>query len=612
MNKFVKYQLNLKKILLFSLLLILVPTIAIQNCFFYYTAEKSSTKFQEQLASEVSARVYEKVLQFFEVSQLVIKYNAEQFSIGILDTNFPKEIQKNFLLQLKQQPMLTFLSIGTANGEYFAASRPPLGDDKTLRILQSTIKENRVMYLYRVEEDNKLTNIMSVGNPNFDARIRPWFKTAVEVNKPAWYNAYRYAINDPKGAYNAMGIGMATPLYNNSKEFLGVLTADVSLVQLSNLLANITKDNGGIAFLFDEEGYLLATSSLEKQYELIGDKTVRIKAIESTNSLISSASKIILNNKNNSQVKTVKVLNKENYLLYSWQYTLPDGPTITIASMLPKSQFDEPFRNIFINIILFSIIILTLGFILSMFISNWVSRPLVELGIWATKLGRGEWEETKHQDSLISEVESLSSSLQFMADNIKHNTINLENEVTKRTQELQQLNSKLEKLSNTDGLTAIANRRFFDEIIIQEVSRAKRKKVPLGLIIMDIDYFKKYNDLYGHQAGDNCLIVFANTIKENLKRKSDFIARYGREEFVVIVPDSNKENILEFANILREKISNLNIQHELSEFGKITASFGVASIIPNEDTSEIELISLADKALYKAKENGRNKVEFLS
>lgn len=273
---------------------------------------------------------------------------------------------------------------------------------------------------------------------------------------------------------------------------------------------------------------------------------------------------------------------------------------------------NEPFRNIFINIILFSIIILTLGFILSMFISNWVSRPLVELGIWATKLGRGEWEETKHQDSLISEVESLSSSLQFMADNIKHNTINLENEVTKRTQELQQLNSKLEKLSNTDGLTAIANRRFFDEIIIQEVSRAKRKKVPLGLIIMDIDYFKKYNDLYGHQAGDNCLIVFANTIKENLKRKSDFIARYGGEEFVVIVPDSNKENILEFANILREKISNLNIQHELSEFGKITASFGVASIIPNEDTSEIELISLADKALYKAKENGRNKVEFLS
>ena len=117
--------------------------------------------------------------------------------------------------------MLTFLSIGTANGEYYAASRPPLGEDKTLRILQSTIKEDRVMYLYRVDEDNKLTNLMSVGNPNFDARTRPWFKTAVELNKPCWYNAYRYAINDPKGAYNAMGIGMAAPLYNNAKEFFG-------------------------------------------------------------------------------------------------------------------------------------------------------------------------------------------------------------------------------------------------------------------------------------------------------------------------------------------------------------------------------------------------------
>ena len=222
-----------------------------------------------------------------------------------------------------------------------------------------------------------------------------------------------------------------------------------------------------------------------------------------------------------------------------------------------------------------------------MFISNWVSRPLVELGIWATKLGRGEWEETKHQDSLISEVESLSSSLQFMADNIKHNTINLENEVTKRTQELQQLNSKLEKLSNTDGLTAIANRRFFDEIIIQEVSRAKRKKVPLGLIIMDIDYFKKYNDLYGHQAGDNCLIVFANTIKENLKRKSDFIARYGGEEFAIVWGDVSLKESLKIAQHLMQNISNLKIPNHLSPIGPyLTVSMDLSIITPTKNSNE--------------------------
>lgn len=610
MNKFMKYQINLKKLLLISLLLILIPTITIETWFLYYTAEKSSTKFQEQLASEISARVYEKVLQFFEVSRLVVNYNKEQFSAGMLDTNHPKEVQKNFLLQLKQQPILTFLSIGTANGEYFAASRPPLGDDKTLRILQSTIKENRIMYLYRVDEDNKLTNLMSVGNPNFDARTRPWFKTAVNTNKHSWYNAYRYAIDDPKGSYNAMGIGMAAPLYNNSKEFIGVITADVSLVQLSSFLANITKDNGGIAFLFDEEGYLLATSSLEKQYELIGNKTVRIKAIESTNPLISNATKIILNDKNNSKSRIVETSNKDNYLLDSWQYTLPDGPTITIANMLPRSQFSEPTRNLFINIFLFSATILTLGFILSIFISNWVSQPLVELGIWATKLGHGKWEETKHQDSLISEVESLSNSLQFMANNIKYNTVNLENEVTKRTQELQQLNKKLEKLSNTDGLTSIANRRYFDEIIVQEVSRAKRKKEYLGLMIIDVDYFKKYNDFYGHQAGDNCLIVFANTIRENLHRQCDFVARYGGEEFVVIVSDCDKKNILNLANILKEKILDLKLPHELSEFGYITASFGTTAIIPDENNNHIQIINIADKALYKAKESGRNCVVF--
>lgn len=612
MDKQKKYQINLRTLLIMVLLLVLIPTLLVQAYFSYYTAEKSSTQFQKQLASEVSARVYDKVLQFFEVSRLVVNYNAEQFSAGILNTSSPKEIQDNFILQLKQQPLLTFLSIGTANGEYFAASRPPLGEDKNLRILQATIKDNRIMYLYHLDNDNKQTTLISEGNPNFDARTRPWFKTAVGLNQPRWYGAYRYAINDPTGAYNAMGIGMASPLYNDKKEFVGVLTADVSLVQLSNLLSNITKKSGGVAFLFDEEGYLLATSSHEKQYELIGDKTVRIKAVESTNPLISNASKMILNDKNNFHNKSIEVVNKESYLVDSWQYQLPDGPIITIANMLPKSQFNEPSRNLLINIIVFSILILALSFILSIFISNWISKPLVNLGLWATKLGKGKWEDAQQQNSIISEVESLSDSLEFMANSIKYHTQDLENEVAKRTIELQQLNIQLEKLSNTDGLTGIANRRSFDEILTQEISRAQRKKVPLGLILIDVDYFKKYNDFYGHQAGDACLSTVANTIKENLRRKSDFVARYGGEEFMVIVPDCNETDLVQLAEILREKISNLNLVHELSDFGHVTASFGVSLIIPTETNQDIQLINSADKALYKAKDNGRNCVKFES
>ena len=159
---------------------------------------------------------------------------------------------------------------------------------------------------------------MSPGNSHFDARTGPWFKAALGYNSARWYPAYRYAIADPNGAYDALGIGMAAPLYDGTGNFVGVVTADVALVQLSSLLASITKDLGGTAFLFDEGGDLLATSTLEQVYELKGEETVRTKAINSPNSLIRTASKVI-GEKNEPRGRTVRTVNGESYLLDWWQ-----------------------------------------------------------------------------------------------------------------------------------------------------------------------------------------------------------------------------------------------------------------------------------------------------
>lgn len=603
-----KHRMKLQRLLLAALLFILLPAVGIQAWFSYLTAQDSSVKFQEQLASEVSARIFDKVLQFFEVPRLVVRYNAEQFLAGTLDITKPQEIQRHFVLQLGQQPMLTFLSMGNAEGEYFAASRPPLGEDKTLRILQAIKADGRVMSLYSVNALGQRGELISHGNPHFDARLRPWFKTAVDFNSPRWYSAYRYVISDPQRAYDTMGIGMAAPLYDANNDFVGVVTADVALVQLSELLATITKGYGGVAFLFDEQGDLLATSALDQPYELQGEETLRIKAANSPNPFISAATQII-NEKTSPRGRALKSVNRESYLLDWWQYTLPEGPTITIASMLPKSEFDAPTRNLFLNVILFSTAILLLSLILSFFLSKWIAKPLIELGEWATKLGRGEWDEAKHRDSPIAEVESLSKALQFMAQSVKYHTDNLEKEVAIRTADLERLNTELAKLSNTDGLSGLANRRYFDEILKQEISRARRYKESLALIMLDIDHFKKYNDLYGHQAGDDCIIRVANVLKSNVRRPSDLAARYGGEEFVVIASHCDAEDASALTEILRQKIEQLALPHELSEMGIVSASFGVAVVIPDEHCTSELLIGIADKALYKAKEHGRNRIE---
>ena len=603
-----KYQIKLRSLLVAALLLVLLPVVVIEAWFSYHTAQKSSAKFQAQLASEVSAQVFDKVWQFFEVPSRVVRYNSEQFRVGTLDVNKPADMQRNFLLQLDQQPLLTFLSMGTAQGEYFSASRPPLGEDRALRLLEATQADGRLMSLYRVSDLNQRGALISSGNTYFDARTRPWFKVAVGYNSARWYPVYRYVINDSQGAYDAVGIGMSAPLYNPQGLFVGVATADVALVQLSQLLGSISKDLGGTAFLFDEGGDLLATSTLESLYELKGNATVRVKAMGSPNPVIRAATAAIRAS-TESRGRTVRVIDGESYLLDWRLHTLPDGPTITVANILPQRQFDAPSRDLLLNIVLFSVGVVGVCLILALALSQWIAGPLVELGRWATHLGRGDGSGAQHRTSPIAEVESLTSALQLMADSVNYHTDHLEQEVAARTAELELANRTLATLSITDGLTGVANRRYFDEVLAQEVERTRRLQQPLALIFLDVDEFKKYNDHYGHLAGDQCLIQVANCLKSNTRRSSDLAARYGGEEFAVIAAHSNAHDALALAEVLRSKIEQLGLAHGSSPLGVVTASLGLAVFIPDDDHGATQLIQMADEALYRAKKQGRNRVE---
>jgi len=165
----------------------------------------------------------------------------------------------------------------------------------------------------------------------------------------------------------------------------------------------------------------------------------------------------------------------------------------------------------------------------------------------------------------------------------------------------------LSNLAIHDGLTGIYNRRYFDETLAREWKRTKREKSPLSLIMLDIDYFKKYNDTYGHQAGDGCLIKVATAISGALRRPADMAARYGGEEFAVILPNFELENATQFGETIRAKIEALKIEHRQSDVNPfITASLGLACIVPSSKSSPRELIEAADKALYSAKNNSRN------
>jgi diguanylate cyclase (GGDEF)-like protein len=215
---------------------------------------------------------------------------------------------------------------------------------------------------------------------------------------------------------------------------------------------------------------------------------------------------------------------------------------------------------------------------------------------------------------------------EVMTAQLKEMNVNLDQLVKKRTEdlekskqkiedqkaELEKINQVLHLLSLKDPLTNLWNRRHFDRAIHLEWRRSLRHKRPISLLIVDIDHFKKYNDGYGHTAGDACLVQIAQAITDSFRRASDLVVRYGGEEFVVLLPDLEKNDAINMALLLQKNIEDLNIPHHYSPVNRyVTVSIGVTSTIADTNCSPHDLFLAADKALYQAKAAGKNQVNSL-
>lgn len=177
-------------------------------------------------------------------------------------------------------------------------------------------------------------------------------------------------------------------------------------------------------------------------------------------------------------------------------------------------------------------------------------------------------------------------------------------------EELLRLRIELERLSLTDGLTGISNRRMFDQRLEAEWNDSKRNRKPLSLIILDIDYFKQYNDFYGHVGGDECLKSFASVLKSVARRPRDVVARFGGEEFTLLLPETDEATARKIAEECASAIARLQIPHEKSRISPfVTASIGVETAVADAETSSLHFVEEVDRMLYTAKHNGRNRIE---
>ncbi len=214
---------------------------------------------------------------------------------------------------------------------------------------------------------------------------------------------------------------------------------------------------------------------------------------------------------------------------------------------------------------------------------------------------------TAHTDTAAEEAGLALGAVDFISKPLRPSIVRarVKTQVTLKRQ-----SDALRELVYLDGLTGVHNRRYFDERFDLECRRAERSGAPVSLAMIDVDHFKRYNDHYGHQRGDDCLRLVARSLRESLRRPADLVARYGGEEFVCVLPETDLAGAQGLCTLIEQRIRELAIEHAMSPHDAriVTVSIGVCTKSPQATASAVELLAMADRQLYEAKTSGRARV----
>lgn len=245
--------------------------------------------------------------------------------------------------------------------------------------------------------------------------------------------------------------------------------------------------------------------------------------------------------------------------------------------------------------------------------ANSSTGQLIFAALYSLLLAKTFSESLEYRTVMNEKLAEMNDNLDILVAQRTRELTAANDKVEQQNFELELINHELQRLSLRDPLTELWNRRKYDETIHLEWNRCLRQQKPISLLFIDVDYFKNYNDMYGHVAGDGTLIKIGDTLRSALSRPTDMVVRYGGEEFIVLLSETDQAEAIHNANRLGEKIENLAIPHAQSQIKDcITVSIGVATLLPDQMIDPDDLIKIADKALYQAKSQGRNQVVYLA
>ena len=445
---------------------------------------------------------------------------------------------------------------------------------------------------------------------------------------------------------------------NPYSSFIGI---SISLTDLINQFNQLHPTRGSYSFIMDERQNLVAAQPHARLELAPKGKFVERGLIELSNTGNEELDTVFKEmGLGRSALMKVFIKGEEKYLAFhplegmNWRL----GIVVPVSTATSASAQLQTIVEIGMKQALFRMLVgAFLIFGISLFIGSLLIRqlliPLREVSLASKSMAAGDFkyrvnvtstDEISHLAKVFNQmadhIQVLISHLEQRAKELEQLNQSLEQKVAERTSKLKErtvqldsankqlhieikereeaekalklANEELQRLATVDGLTQIPNRRYFDEKLKSEWNRLAREKKPLSLIIFDVDYFKQYNDFYGHLQGDACLIQIAELALHVIKRPADFIARYGGEEFVLVLPNTEQKGAITIAKSIMQKLQKRKIPHEKSYINKfVTVSIGISTVIPKAKSSPEELIDIADQALYISKQEGRNRISYL-
>lgn len=565
------------------LIIIIVPSVFMRR-----GANDISMFAVETISDQVFNRMTSLLDDQLEQAMQLNQVNALNYERGLLHLDVSGNRDQYFSGMISAYNDVAMTFVGLDDGSFYGARR---SIDGSIQVVRNDAQTGGASEYYLVDEQGNRQDFVERFD-NFDPRKRPWYVKATEEKAPVLSDVYNHFV------VKLPTITASYPVLENGK-VVAVFGVDYLLTWIGETLSSVSDDQTGMVYITDDDGNLIASSRASDEiFEMVSGESKLVSANESANALIRQSADVTFGdgikeleiNKNTYYSKAVKY---QNFGL-DWELTILLSKEIILSDM--QVALNRIYNTMGISFILF--------IILAYLMTRWITKPILKLNAASLRLAEGKFEFVS-DEIRQDELGQLSRSFNEMAIKLTNVVSGLENQVEERTKALQEMNESLSRLSYSDGLTGLPNRRKFDDFYESAYQANALKERHMVLLMMDLDNFKSFNDTYGHLAGDDCLRLVSQVMLNMFPHKKDLVARYGGEEFSAVLQGYSKDEALAICEQLRKRINEIDIVVD-GVIIKVTISIGMVYFVPTDLSMMDEWIKSADFALYQAKHHGKN------